>query len=370
MSKRKSLEKKLAAAISVVNLLNAAAPIALPYVSLTQDLSMEGGHAEPTADGVVPLLYGTAEAKSTVVTKGKTVSNATLNSGDTQTVAKGGKTKYTTVNNGGTQTVENGGRAENTTVNSGGRQIVSSGGTIIGGTVNSGGKLLMSNGSRILGGKNTINAGGVVSGGTLSYSGGQVQQDVYGSASKVNIGIGGTQTVWNGGVATSTRVNGVMQVVRAGGTAEFTSVEGGNQLVVGIAKSTTVMKDGALTLEDGGTAIGAIVSGKLVFYEKNTKKPGTAQAQDVSLRGGTLRVEGAGTVAGTLSGYGSLVIFSRAATESAFNDAAVVVSGGDMNVQDEATTTGKGNLYANTISVTSGTKLTAGGNVSATGLAF
>lgn len=42
-SRRQSLEKKLAVAASVVQLLNAAAPIALPYVSLTQSLSATGG---------------------------------------------------------------------------------------------------------------------------------------------------------------------------------------------------------------------------------------------------------------------------------------------------------------------------------------
>ena len=43
MAKRKSLEKKLAAAVSVVNLLNAAAPIALPYVNVARNVSTAGG---------------------------------------------------------------------------------------------------------------------------------------------------------------------------------------------------------------------------------------------------------------------------------------------------------------------------------------
>ena len=44
-SKKKSLKQKLAVAVSLVNVLNAAAPIALPYVSLTQRVSTGGGHA-------------------------------------------------------------------------------------------------------------------------------------------------------------------------------------------------------------------------------------------------------------------------------------------------------------------------------------
>ena len=51
-ARKKSLEKKLAAAISVVNLLNAAAPVALPYVNLARH-----------TDGVAPgALVRVAEA--------------------------------------------------------------------------------------------------------------------------------------------------------------------------------------------------------------------------------------------------------------------------------------------------------------------
>ena len=61
-SRRQSLEKKLAVAASVVQLLNATAPIALPYVSLTQSLSATGGHSEPLSDSLARAFYGTAQA--------------------------------------------------------------------------------------------------------------------------------------------------------------------------------------------------------------------------------------------------------------------------------------------------------------------
>ena len=43
MSKKKSMKKKLAVAMSVVNALNAVAPMALPYVNVSRDASTTGG---------------------------------------------------------------------------------------------------------------------------------------------------------------------------------------------------------------------------------------------------------------------------------------------------------------------------------------
>ena len=43
MSRKKSMKKKLAVAMSVVNALNAVAPMALPYVNVSQDMSTAGG---------------------------------------------------------------------------------------------------------------------------------------------------------------------------------------------------------------------------------------------------------------------------------------------------------------------------------------
>lgn len=43
MSRKKSMKKKLAVAMSVVNALNAVAPMALSYVNVSQDMSTAGG---------------------------------------------------------------------------------------------------------------------------------------------------------------------------------------------------------------------------------------------------------------------------------------------------------------------------------------
>ena len=46
-SSKKSLKQKLTIALSVVNALNMAAPIALPYVNVARNVRAEGGQTEP-----------------------------------------------------------------------------------------------------------------------------------------------------------------------------------------------------------------------------------------------------------------------------------------------------------------------------------
>ena len=51
MSRKKKLQKKIAVAVSVVNILNVCAPMVLPYVNMTRDLSARGGYMEPVQGG-------------------------------------------------------------------------------------------------------------------------------------------------------------------------------------------------------------------------------------------------------------------------------------------------------------------------------
>ena len=46
-SRRQSLKQKLTVALSLVNALNMAAPIALPYVNVARNVRAEGGQTEP-----------------------------------------------------------------------------------------------------------------------------------------------------------------------------------------------------------------------------------------------------------------------------------------------------------------------------------
>lgn len=92
-ARKKSLEKKLAAAISVVNLLNAGAPVALPYVNLAR-----------RADGVAPgALVRVAEANEYYYDYVDYVLN--VNVGDTTTI---GELAGAWVNVAGTNIVKKG----------------------------------------------------------------------------------------------------------------------------------------------------------------------------------------------------------------------------------------------------------------------
>ncbi|MBO5515071.1 MAG: hypothetical protein J5963_03115, partial [Schwartzia sp.] len=105
-SRRQSLKQKLTIALSVVNALNMAAPIVLPYVNVARNVRAEGGQTEPLQD-VAHAFYGTAQAAFTDpvtnTVNGQTVASVT------QHVSNGGYTHSTTINNGGTQNVSSGG---------------------------------------------------------------------------------------------------------------------------------------------------------------------------------------------------------------------------------------------------------------------
>ena len=129
MSRKKSLEKKLAAAASVVQLLNGLAPVVLPYVHVAHDVSGSGGRAEPLSD-VARAFYGTAQATNYAApnSDGNSVSVDTMNNGDMMSVSNGGTGTVTTMNGGkqdlhgvGVIDTMNGGKQE---VNGGGKGTV------------------------------------------------------------------------------------------------------------------------------------------------------------------------------------------------------------------------------------------------------
>ncbi len=135
------MEKKLAVAVSIVNMLNSIAPVALPYVELAQNVNKEAQNHN-YAEAIQGACYGRAYAAEQTVTNGETSSwtenGGTMVSSDKQTVTASGTggTAIGTVEtmDGGTQTVfaSNGGTASGTvTTMYGGVQIVSSGGAQI-----------------------------------------------------------------------------------------------------------------------------------------------------------------------------------------------------------------------------------------------
>ena len=67
MSRKKKLQKKIAVAVSVVNLLNMGAPLVLPYVNVAGQVPAAGGQIVQFADTAQSVLYGTAQASNYTV---------------------------------------------------------------------------------------------------------------------------------------------------------------------------------------------------------------------------------------------------------------------------------------------------------------
>jgi autotransporter passenger strand-loop-strand repeat protein len=194
-----------------------------------------------TADrGLLSILQGdVAITVEQVVSRGVTVSGATVASDQVQVV-------------------ENGGVALSTDVSSGGKQLLQSGGSASGSLVSSGGEL-------------EVLAGGAATAATLR--GGQELD--YGSASGDAVSSGGAEIVEHGGVDSGAKVaNGGVLTISSGGVARGTVVSSGGSEIV---------------------SAGGVVSGLSVLS-------GGRLVDD-----GVVRIAGAGTLAGTLSGPGAVV---------------------------------------------------------------
>ncbi len=126
-SRKKSLQKKLATAVSIVNLLNAMAPIALPYVEVGRNVRHDAGagdRARSYTEALEGACYARAYAAST--STGTLSEDTTVSSGDTLTVDS--QTQYTvsvygtatvTSMTGGTQNIYAGGNGTVTTMSGG-----------------------------------------------------------------------------------------------------------------------------------------------------------------------------------------------------------------------------------------------------------
>ena len=58
MSRERDMKKKLAVALSVANALNSIAPMALPYVNMTRDVSTRGGRRSGVTKGTACFPFG------------------------------------------------------------------------------------------------------------------------------------------------------------------------------------------------------------------------------------------------------------------------------------------------------------------------
>ena len=200
-----------------------------------------------------------AYGAGTYVSAGKTVTGATITSGNSQIIYSAGVADSTTIY-GGLQVVSPGGVATNTTMSRDGWQFVSSGGVASNTTINPGGQRVSAGGvanTTIInsGGAQHLQSGGVANATTINSRGWQ-QVEGGGLANGTTINSLGWLNVASGGVASNTTINSVGHLgVSSGGVANETTIHSGgsqNVYVGGVVSDTTIHDGGLQFVHFGG----------------------------------------------------------------------------------------------------------------------
>ena len=200
-----------------------------------------------------------AYGAGTYVSAGKTVTGATITSGNSQIIYSAGVANSTTIY-GGLQVVSSGGVATNTTMYQDGWQFVSSGGVASNTTINPGGQRVSAGGvanTTIInsGGAQHLHSGGVANATTINSRGWQ-NVEGGGLANGTTINSLGWLNVASGGVASNTTINSVGHLgVSSGGVANETTIHSGgsqNVYVGGVVSDTTIHDGGLQFVHAGG----------------------------------------------------------------------------------------------------------------------
>lgn len=200
-----------------------------------------------------------AYGAGTYVSAGKTVTGATITSGNSQIIYSAGVANSTTIY-GGLQVVSSGGVATNTTMYQDGWQFVSSGGVASNTTINPGGQRVSAGGvanTTIInsGGAQHLQSGGVANATTINSRGWQ-NVEGGGLANGTTINSLGWLNVASGGVASNTTINSVGHLgVSSGGVANETTIHSGgsqNVYVGGVVSDTTIHDGGLHFVHAGG----------------------------------------------------------------------------------------------------------------------
>ena len=354
LPKKTSLKTKLAAALSVVNALNAAAAVALPYVNMTPNVVADGAKVEKLIDGVAGAMYGTAHAEHQVINVDSggqldsaefddaviNVNNAGQTSGvtikGTETTSgviidySGGFSHITTISKGGTQIVEDGGGISQTTDAGGvlelhsGAKFTTDYADTIGEIVNkpfsnyvlNGGTLRLVDNAEITdynitNGTLELGAGGKATSTTLSGNGATKGVEIVNGGTSLNavVGNGGTQIVKTGTATGATINNGGVQEI-SGGTVTGATVNGGSQIVKAGTATDAMINNGGVQEISGGTVTGTTVNG----------------GSQIVMNGGS-----ASATKLTAGSTGTLYVSAGGAASE------IVMAGGTVSVEDNAT---------------------------------
>ncbi len=326
----------------------------------TQEVS--GDSMETNLKGGIMNIYSSGYAENTVVSGG----TMNVNSGafSSQTSLQGGTQNIygqdiNGIISGGTQNVLDGGIAEDTIIQGGiqnieatskafnniildnGVQQVANGGYSYRSQVSSGGSLNTSGGvyeanisyggtlnvldsgltqdTTLKGGTINVNSGAssqntIISDGTMNVSGSDTNATITGGIQNIQTGgtstsavisSSGVQNIYDGGTSNSAQINlGGKQIVYASGTASQSTLNGGVQIVYGIADNTTV-NSGLQEIRSGGLANSSQISkGGILTVEDG----GTAY--NASLSNGTLRLQPGGSLTGLTTATDSIINIS------------------------------------------------------------
>ena len=273
--------------------------------------------------GLVVVLSGGIASDETVQSGGSEVissggvASGSILSGGKDDIGAGGSASGTKVLSGGIERIRASGTTTGTVVSSGGQELVSSGAVASATTVSSGGLEYVyaggvASGTTVLaGGREYVSSGGKAVGAIVS-SGGAVYVQA-GATTGTVVGGGGQEVVSSGGVASGTALqSGGSEYIRASGHVSALVVSAGGQELVssgGVASGTTVLGGGLEYVYSGGVTIATTVSnvGRETIYSGGVASGLTVHAGGVLVDDGQVRIAGAGTLAGTLSGSGSIV---------------------------------------------------------------
>ena len=291
------------------------------------------------------------------VSSGGVASNTIINSGGAQHLQSGGVANATTINSRGWQQVEGGGLANGTTINSLGWLNVASGGVASNTTINSGGNLVVSSGG--------------VANETAIHSGGSQNVYVGGVVSDTTIHDGGLQFVYSGGKTYNVRQHsgGKMFVIVSGGDAE-TYVEGTNasgetfSLQNGRASNFILYSGGSQHVKSGGVASATTINGGAQYLSSG------GMASATTIDGGTQYVSAGGVAsATTIHGGTQYVSAGGTALETTIHGGTQYVSAGGTALE---TTIRGGTQDVSAGGVASNTTINEGGlqNVSSGGKAY
>jgi len=276
--------------------------------------------------------------------------STTVSSGGTEYVDSGGETLSATVLDGGTEDLASGTTGDALTVSGGG--VVSGPGVLIGADTIDGAANSVGVGA---GGTATFGAGGlayettVLSGGRETLSGGRaIGTTASGgalfyvlagaTATGTVLAAGGEMVVSSGGVASATTIlSGSLEYVRASGATTGTVVSSGGQETVssgGVAALTSVLSGGRSYVSSGGVASGTTVSndGRETILAGGEARGLAVAAGGVLVDDGEVRIAGAGTLAGVLSGSGLIVQTAAgdlllSGSDAAFSGGALIEGG-------------------------------------------